>query len=456
MQFETEQFMKTCFHRHIASALGYSENSVFMTGDIKPFTASKMIINEMWILLEKNLDFVYPEIAESMCLILSALKERSPADHLLQKESDALLSKISGKIDGLWDHHLKSRKNAGIIKINLIGPPISGKSALVAAFMNGGKIQDNVGRTDGVNVIETEYDGEVLQIWDQGGLIGDTLTQCYLKNSDGLLLVMDWTLGMEGFETWVRRSMMSLEHLPKVPSVMAVNRSDYLHLDGIEAMREGLPIFFTSAFTGRKVMECFARLVKEIRTMRSRGSGMVVNEEPVSSSIGGMEALSKEIRGKLEEISHKIDLNTSMHGDELEKTFALFERLLQRAEPLRKRIASKINAIIQPDRAAFYSEDDWAQFVNDNTQLITELERMCFTDEEKELYGSVEQITKYLDLLKDVAKIRDAKRMNFRPAIRRFLVFLDAHPSGKLFLREFKSLARYIPWAGLLSTGWSP
>lgn len=165
-----------------------------------------------------------------------------------------------------------------------------------------------------------------------------------------------------------------------------------------------------------------------------------------------IEKLDKDNAINFEMIIKKIDLNTALHPNELEKLFVMLQLCLKKAKPVMERIEDEIGSIIDESRAMLYSEEEWLQLMNDTEKKIIEAGNDIITKDEEELFLLTTSIAKYISMAQEPRRIVDFERMQLNPKLRHLYHLLDNHPAGKKTWMTIKTACQAIPLASLLST----
>ena len=158
-------------------------------------------------------------------------------------------------------------------KICMVGPFAVGKTSLVRRFVES-IFSDNYLTTIGVKIskkiVEAEQQQVNLMIWDIEGVdIFTALKPSNLRGAAGVLLVLDGTrpASVEMAED-MHKTLR--EHLPEIPIVCLINKSDLTFdwkietadIQGLEKL--GMTTLKTSAKTGDNVDQAFRLMVEKM------------------------------------------------------------------------------------------------------------------------------------------------------------------------------------------------
>lgn len=162
-----------------------------------------------------------------------------------------------------------------VVKVVVIGDGTVGKTALLMNYVDGVKAENaSTIATIGVDfknkILKIDGKSVKLQIWDTAGQERfRTIAVSYYRKAQGIALIYDVS-NRESFEhlqSWMDSINDNAEE--NVPIILIGNKCDLVHKvseeEGTQFADEyKLPIFFTSAKTGKNVQESFLELTKII------------------------------------------------------------------------------------------------------------------------------------------------------------------------------------------------
>lgn len=200
----------------------------------------------------------------------------------------------------------------------------------------------------------------------------------------------------------------------------------------------------------QKVDDNFRELDKKIAETLNELEQEIKNDSRTTQNL--IEKLDQDLVVNFEIIKKKIDLNTALHPNELEKLFVMLELCLKKAKPIIERIEDETGSIIDESRAMLYSEEEWLQLVNDTENKLVKAGNDIITKDEADLFLFAADIAKYLVIAQEPRRIVDFEKMQLPPKIRQLYHLLDDHPAGKKTWMRIKTAFQAVPFASLLST----
>ena len=257
---------------------------------------AKRSLVELIALLEAGIDFAEDDI-----------------DVAPQADIARRIDEIAGPLTTLEASFRRGRIVHDGLTLAIVGRPNVGKSSLFNRLVERERaiVTANPGTTRDLVTERISLDGIPLELVDTAGLregieeaeqLGIARSREALADAALVLVVMDAAQPLNDEE---RRLLQAVQGRP---ALVAANKCDLTHSDGVSAELHGLPVLHTSALTGQGIAELKAQILALATGGAASEPGVLTNLRQHHAIVTSLEALGEAAQANATRIPHEMIL----------------------------------------------------------------------------------------------------------------------------------------------------